>query len=99
MRTLLFSRLIFKTHLTLCLEMLFFMTVLFTFQTCSLGSSAWRYSSHPYSVASIGLSGSELGVQQGDPLVLHKILQSIDADDDCLNIIFQAWYLDDGSCR
>ena len=29
-------------------------------------------------------------------LILHKIVQFIDAHDDCLNIIFQAWYVDDG---
>eukprot|EP00731_Ephydatia_muelleri_P026850 Em0018g950a len=43
------------------------------------------------------------GVQQGDPLgplffslVLHKVIAAIDADDDCLRLILQAWYLDDG---
>ena len=42
-------------------------------------------------------------MQQGDPLgpvffalVLHRIVPSIDADDDCLNLLYQAWYLDDG---
>eukprot|EP00731_Ephydatia_muelleri_P033991 Em0044g11a len=46
---------------------------------------------------------SEAGVQQGDPLgplffalVLHKVIDTIDADDDCLHLILQAWYLDDG---
>ena len=46
---------------------------------------------------------SETGVQQGDPLgplsfalVLHKALAAIDADDDCLHLILQTWYLDDG---
>ncbi|KAL5481620.1 hypothetical protein EMCRGX_G021817 [Ephydatia muelleri] len=46
---------------------------------------------------------SEAGVQQGDPLgplffalVLHKVIDAIDADDDCLHLILQAWYLDDG---
>eukprot|EP00731_Ephydatia_muelleri_P032462 Em0024g6a len=46
---------------------------------------------------------SESGVQQGDPigplffsLVLHKVIAAIDADDDCLCLILQAWYLDDG---
>ena len=46
---------------------------------------------------------SQTGVQQGDPLgpmlfalVLHKLVSSIDADDGCLNLILQTWYLDDG---
>ena len=41
--------------------------------------------------------------QQGDPidplffaLVLHKVIATIKADDDCLCLILQAWYLDDG---
>ena len=28
--------------------------------------------------------------------VLHKLISSIDADNDCLQVLFQAWYLDDG---
>ena len=90
MRTLLFSRLIFKMHLTLCLEMLFFMTVLYTFQAWAI----WCYSSHPILWHPLSSLTSELGVQQGDPLgplffalVLHRIVQSIDADNDCLNIM------------
>ena len=46
---------------------------------------------------------SELGVQQGDPfgpllfsLVLQKLAASIDADDECIDLLFHAWYLDDG---
>ena len=40
LRILLFSISIFKKHLALCLEIIFFfMTVLFTFQVCSLGPS------------------------------------------------------------
>eukprot|EP00731_Ephydatia_muelleri_P023010 Em0015g593a len=46
---------------------------------------------------------SEAGVQQGDPLgplffalVLHKVVSAIDADDECLDLLFQAWFLDDG---
>ena len=42
-------------------------------------------------------------MQQGDPLgplffalVLHKIIATIDADDECLHLILQARYLDDG---
>ena len=29
-------------------------------------------------------------------IVLHKLVSSIDADDGCLNLILQTWYLDDG---
>ena len=65
--------------------------------------ATWCYSSHPILWHPLGSLTSELGVQQGDPLgplifalVLHRIVQSIDADNDCLNILFQAWYLDDG---
>ncbi|KAL5516860.1 hypothetical protein EMCRGX_G002290 [Ephydatia muelleri] len=46
---------------------------------------------------------SQLGVHQGDPLgpmlfplVLHILVSSIKADDECLNISQQNWYLDDG---
>ena len=51
----------------------------------------------------IGQLSSEAGVQQGDPLgplffalVLHKVVSAIDADDECLDLLFQAWFLDDG---
>eukprot|EP00731_Ephydatia_muelleri_P017769 Em0010g867a len=47
---------------------------------------------------------SESGVQQGDPLgpllfalVLQKLVSSLDADDECAEILLQAWYLDDGA--
>ena len=46
---------------------------------------------------------SETGVQQGDPigplffdLVLQKIVSAIDTDDECLDLLYQAWYHDDG---
>ncbi|KAL5486932.1 hypothetical protein EMCRGX_G019472 [Ephydatia muelleri] len=46
---------------------------------------------------------SESRVQQGDPLghllfalVLHKVISAIDADDECLDLLYQAWYMDDG---
>ena len=52
----------------------------------------------------MGHISSEAGVQQGDPLgpllfalVLQKIINAIDADDDCVHILYQAWYLDDGT--
>eukprot|EP00731_Ephydatia_muelleri_P016164 Em0009g588a len=58
------------------------------------GSSLW----HP-----MGQVSSQSGVQQGDPLgpmlfalVLHKLVTSIEVDDDCLHLILEAWYLDDG---
>ena len=42
-------------------------------------------------------------MQQGDPLdpllfalVLQRLISSIDADDDCIQVLFQAWYIDDG---
>ena len=42
-------------------------------------------------------------MQQGDPLgplffvlVLHKAVSAIDEDDECLDLLFQAWFLDDG---
>ena len=42
-------------------------------------------------------------MQQGDPLgpllfslALHKLVSSIDADDGCLDLLLQAWYLNDG---
>ncbi|KAL5482191.1 hypothetical protein EMCRGX_G022486 [Ephydatia muelleri] len=46
---------------------------------------------------------AECGVQQGDPLgplpfslALHKLVSSIDADDECFGLLLQTWYLDDG---
>ena len=45
----------------------------------------------------------QFGVQQGDPLrpllfslVLQKLAASIDADEECIDLLFHAWYLDDG---
>ncbi|KAL5481676.1 hypothetical protein EMCRGX_G021889 [Ephydatia muelleri] len=45
----------------------------------------------------------QFGVQQGDPLrpllfslVLQKLAASIDADEECIALLFHAWYLDDG---
>ena len=29
-------------------------------------------------------------------LVLQRLISSIDADDDCIQVLFQDWYLDDG---
>ena len=65
--------------------------------------ASWCYGSQPYLWHPLGHLTSESGVQQGDPLgplffslVLHKVIAAIDADDDCLRLILQAWYLDDG---
>ena len=47
---------------------------------------------------------SKSGVQQGDPLgpllfalVLQKLVSSLDADDECAEILLQGWYLDNGA--
>ena len=46
---------------------------------------------------------SEAGVQQGNPLgpllfclVLHKVLSAIVSDSICSDLLFHAWYIDDG---
>eukprot|EP00731_Ephydatia_muelleri_P016156 Em0009g580a len=55
----------------------------------------WCYGTHPF------LWHPLFGVQQGDPLgplfslVLQKLAASIDADE-CIDLLFHAWYLDDG---
>ena len=63
----------------------------------------WCYGSHTSLWHPMGQISSQSGVQQGDPLgpmlfalVLHKLVTSIDADDDCLQLLLEAWYLDDG---
>ena len=58
---------------------------------------------HPLLWHSLGQLSSEAGVQQGDPLgplffalVLHNVVSAIDEDDECLDLLFQAWFLDNG---
>ena len=52
----------------------------------------------------LGQISSESGVQQGDPLgpllfalVLQKLISSVDADDECMDLLYQASYLYDGA--
>ena len=65
--------------------------------------ASWCYGSHQSFWHSLGQLSAEAGVQQGDSLgslffalVLHKLVSAIDADDECLDLLFQAWSLDDG---
>ena len=64
---------------------------------------SWCYGSHPELWHPMSHLSSQSGVQQGDPLgpmlfalVLHKLISTIDADDEYLQLLLQAWYLDDG---
>ena len=64
---------------------------------------SWCYGYHTSLWHPMGQIRSQTCVQQGDPLgpmlfilLLHKLVTSIDADDDCLQLLLEAWYLDDG---
>ena len=35
------------------------------------------------------------GFNRGIALVLHKLISSVDANDECIDLLYQAWYLDD----
>ena len=63
----------------------------------------WCYGSYSILWHPMGQISSQSGVQKGDPLgpllfslVLRKIVSTVDSDDECLNLLFQAWFLDDG---
>ena len=63
----------------------------------------WYYGSQLFLFHPLGKLTSETGCNKADPLgplffalVLHRIVSFIDADDDCLSLLYQAWYLDDG---
>ena len=58
---------------------------------------SWCYGSHPLLWHPLGHITSESGVQQGDPLgpllfalVLHKLVASVEADDECIDLLLQA---------
>eukprot|EP00731_Ephydatia_muelleri_P030030 Em0021g553a len=63
----------------------------------------WCYGSQPTLWHPLGQLSSEVGVQQGDSLgpllfslVLHKVVSYIAQDRECLPLLFNGWYLDDG---
>ena len=64
----------------------------------------WCYGKHPVLWHPMGTLGSEQGVQPGDPLgphlfslVLHKLVRSIASDSEGSKLLFNMWYLDDGT--
>ena len=63
----------------------------------------WCYGTHSALWHPMGCMSSESGVQQGDPpgpllfaLVLQKIISAVDMDVECIQMLFNAWFLDDG---
>ena len=63
---------------------------------------SWCYGSHTILWHPKGKISSQSGVQQGDPLdpmlfalVLRKLVSTIEADDDFVDLLLDAWYLDD----
>eukprot|EP00731_Ephydatia_muelleri_P013255 Em0007g565a len=63
----------------------------------------WCYGTHSALWHPMGRVSSESGVQQGDPLgpllfalVLQKIISVVDMDVECIQMLFNAWFLDDG---
>ena len=64
----------------------------------------WCYGQHPTLWHTMDTLGLEQGVQQGDPLgpllfslVLHKLVRSIAVDSESSELLFNIWYLDDGT--
>ena len=64
---------------------------------------SYCYGFHPMLWHPLGKITSECGVQQGNhlgpllfSLAIHKLVSSIDADDGCLDLLLQVWYLDGG---
>ena len=65
--------------------------------------AAWCNGQHPLLWSPMGTIMSESGVQQGDPLgpllfclVLQTVLSAIASDPICFDLLFHAWYIDDG---
>lgn len=64
----------------------------------------WCYGQHPFLWHPMGTLTSEAGVQQGDPfgpsyfaLVLrHHLVITIAKDENCQDLLFYTWYLDNG---
>ena len=61
---------------------------------------SWCCGSHPLLWHPLGQISSESGVQQGDPLgllhfafVLHKLISSVEADEECMDLLYQTLYL------
>ena len=65
---------------------------------------SWCYGSHPLLWHPLRQISSESGFNRGITwvpllfaLVLQKQISSVDADDECMDLLYQAWYLDDGA--